>query len=228
MFGKKLTGIREKAGLSRKELAEKLHVGQNTVWRWEAGQREPSIEKIQAIARALNVTTDELMNYEENKTAPAKTNPGEGVESKIADSIFGKDANREYFITMYKYSILRLHDDGNFQSVEYELVPFPHAELSPDPAHPPFMVKQGASFGLASRGVAADDRAVVINPACTQVESGRFYLISLNGEILLRQLYRAPDGGVIVEGDNAFRVEVPAASPALRILGRAVMSVRGL
>jgi len=39
---------------------------------------------------------------------------------------------------------------------------------------------------------------------------------------------KAPAGGFIVEGNNAFRVEVLANSPSLRILGRALMSVRGL
>jgi len=229
MFGKRLAELREKANLSRKDLAAILSVGQNTVWRWEAGEREPSLEKIQALARALGVTTDELMSApsEDNKKAPAGS-PGEGVKSKISDSIFDKNANREYFIPMYKYSTLRLHGDGDFQSVDYELVPFPCADLSPDPARPPFMVEQDVSFGLAGRGVAADDRAVIVDPSRTQVESGRFYLVSLNGELMLRQLYRSPAGGVIVEGDNAFRVEVPANSPSLRILGRAVMSVRGL
>lgn len=229
MFGKRLAELRERANLSRKDLASILSVGQNTVWRWEAGEREPSLEKIQALARALGVTTDELMSApsEDNKKAPAGS-PGEGVKSKISDSIFDKNANREYFIPMYKYSTLRLHGDGDFQSVDYELVPFPCADLSPDPARPPFMVEQDVSFGLAGRGVAADDRAVIVDPSRTQVESGRFYLVSLNGELMLRQLYRSPAGGVIVEGDNAFRVEVPANSPSLRILGRAVMSVRGL
>lgn len=229
MFGKRLAELRERANLSRKDLASILSVGQNTVWRWEAGEREPSLENIQALARALGVTTDELMSApsEDNKKAPAGS-PGEGVKSKISDSIFDKNANREYFIPMYKYSTLRLHGDGDFQSVDYELVPFPCADLSPDPARPPFMVEQDVSFGLAGRGVAADDRAVIVDPSRTQVESGRFYLVSLNGELMLRQLYRSPAGGVIVEGDNVFRVEVPANSPVLRILGRAVMSVRGL
>ena len=87
MFGKRLTEAREKAGLSRKDLADKLDVGQNTIWRWEAGERQPSIEKIQAIARVLGVTTDELMTTStpENKNALAETKPGEGANDKQID-----------------------------------------------------------------------------------------------------------------------------------------------
>lgn len=230
MFNRALAkSLRKQKGLNQIQLAELCEVHPVTISNWERGEKLPETKNIQALARALGVTTDELMSApsEDNKKAPAGR-PGEGVKSKIPDSIFDKNANREYFIPMYKYSTLRLHGDGDFQSVDYELVPFPCADLSPDPARPPFMVEQDVSFGLAGRGVAADDRAVIVDPSRTQVESGRFYLVSLNGELMLRQLYRSPAGGVIVEGDNAFRVEVPANSPSLRILGRAVMSVRGL
>ena len=229
MLPNNLRETRDRKGLSQQRLADIIGVNRATIRRWETGESKITLDMATKIARALGVTTDELMSApsEDKKNAPAGS-PGEGVKSKISDSIFDKNANREYFIPMYKYSTLRLHGDGDFQSVDYELVPFPCADLSPDPARPPFMVEQDVSFGLAGRGVAADDRAVIVDPSRTQVESGRFYLVSLNGELMLRQLYRSPAGGVIVEGDNAFRVEVPANSPSLRILGRAVMSVRGL
>lgn len=226
MLPNNLRETRDRKGLSQQRLADIIGVNRATIRRWETGESKITLDMATKIAHALGVTTDELMSTpsEDNKKAPAGS-PGEGVKSKISDSIFDKNANREYFIPMYKYSTLRLHGDGDFQSVDYELVPFPCADLSPDPARPPFMVEQDVSFGLAGRGVAADDRAVIVDPSRTQVESGRFYLVSLNGELMLRQLYRSPAGGVIVEGDNAFRVEVPANSPSLRILGRAVMKV---
>ena len=228
MNGKHLKDALKAKGLTQAALAEKFNVTPVAVSRWINETREPSDSIKMQLAELLDVSIDYLMGtYEDKKNTPAGS-PGEGVKSKISDSIFDKNANREYFIPMYKYSTLRLHGDGDFQSVDYELVPFPCADLSPDPARPPFMVEQDVSFGLAGRGVAADDRAVIVDPSRTQVESGRFYLVSLNGELMLRQLYRSPAGGVIVEGDNAFRVEVPANSPSLRILGRAVMSVRGL
>lgn len=226
---------RDRAGLTQEDIAESLGVSRQAVSMWETGKKSPSSRNLKKLADLLNVSVDSLLRGDELMSAPSEDKknapagrPGEGVKSKISDSIFDKNANREYFIPMYKYSTLRLHGDGDFQSVDYELVPFPCADLSPDPARPPYMLEQDVSFGLAGRGVAADDRAVIVDPSRTQVESGRFYLVSLNGELMLRQLYRSPAGGVIVEGDNAFHVEVPANSPSLRILGRAVMSVRGL
>lgn len=231
LLGDRLLELRKQNKYSREDAAELLHVDKETLARYERGNRKPQADFLGIAAQVYGVTADYLLGLkpisEDKKNAPAGS-PGEGVKSKISDSIFDKNANREFFIPMYKYSTLRLHGDGDFQSVDYELVPFPCADLSPDPARPPFMVEQDVSFGLAGRGVAADDRAVIVDPSRTQVESGRFYLVSLNGELMLRQLYRSPAGGVIVEGDNAFRVEVPANSPSLRILGRAVMSVRGL
>ena len=39
MTGEQLKEIREKLGLSQTELAERLRVARNTVWRWEQGKR---------------------------------------------------------------------------------------------------------------------------------------------------------------------------------------------
>lgn len=64
MLGKNLEKIRETAKLSRRELGQLINVGQNTIWRWEHGEREPSLEKIQALAVALNVSVSDLMGRE--------------------------------------------------------------------------------------------------------------------------------------------------------------------
>ena len=110
MFGKRLAELREKANLSRKDLAAILSVGQNTVWRWEAGEREPSLEKIQALARALGVTTDELMTApsEDNKKAPAGR-PGEGDNYGI-----------------------QLNNSANSGTITQTVTPSPHAVQSSD------------------------------------------------------------------------------------------------
>lgn len=56
-----LRAAREKVELSQKNLATKLGVDENTVWRWEAGRAQPSVDLGKQIAELLGVTVDELL-----------------------------------------------------------------------------------------------------------------------------------------------------------------------
>ena len=53
--------FRKKIGLSQKELADKLHVSQQSISQWEKGLREPSIEMLKKLAEIFNCTIDELV-----------------------------------------------------------------------------------------------------------------------------------------------------------------------
>lgn len=58
---------REKLGISQKSLAQKLGVDENTVWRWEAGRSQPSVDLGRQIADALGVSVDDLLNGPRSK-----------------------------------------------------------------------------------------------------------------------------------------------------------------
>lgn len=62
-----LKAIREKAGLSQKNLAVKLGVDENSVWRWEAGRAYPSVDLGKQIAELLGVSVDELLYGPQSK-----------------------------------------------------------------------------------------------------------------------------------------------------------------
>lgn len=62
-----LKAIREKAGLSQKNLAGKLGVDENSVWRWEAGRAYPSVDLGKQIAELLGVSVDELLYGPQSK-----------------------------------------------------------------------------------------------------------------------------------------------------------------
>ncbi len=56
--------LREHSGLSQGELAKLLGVHTSQLSRWEKGERQPSINQLMSIARALGVTLDYLLNAE--------------------------------------------------------------------------------------------------------------------------------------------------------------------
>lgn len=54
--------IREKRGITQKELAAKLNVSPSTVSQWENGLRNPSLVNVKRVSNILHCTTDELLN----------------------------------------------------------------------------------------------------------------------------------------------------------------------
>ncbi len=60
-FGKILKEFRKKKGLTQKEIAEKIHVAQNTVSKWEDGTLNPGFLNIYNLCRVFNITLDEFL-----------------------------------------------------------------------------------------------------------------------------------------------------------------------
>jgi transcriptional regulator with XRE-family HTH domain len=57
-FPGRLRELREAAGLTQSQLADKTGVKRDAVARWEAGNREPSWSNVVALADALGVTCE--------------------------------------------------------------------------------------------------------------------------------------------------------------------------
>lgn len=63
-FGKKLTKLRKKEGLSQEELGEKLNVTRQTISKWELGQSKPDTDKLKEICNLFNVDMNTLVDEE--------------------------------------------------------------------------------------------------------------------------------------------------------------------
>lgn len=61
-FGNRLKRLRKKAGLTQEQLAEISGYSIMTIRRWEWGERQPRIDDIKALAIALSVSENELLN----------------------------------------------------------------------------------------------------------------------------------------------------------------------
>ena len=57
-IGKKIKILRKVRGLTQEQLAEKLDVGRATVSNYEIGRREPRLNELERIAKALGVGLD--------------------------------------------------------------------------------------------------------------------------------------------------------------------------
>lgn len=60
-MGEKLKAARKAAGLTQKQLAEKIGCKQKDVSRWEIDGREPSVRTLKKIADALGCLMDDLV-----------------------------------------------------------------------------------------------------------------------------------------------------------------------
>lgn len=60
-FAKNLKKYRKRKKYSQKELAEKVNYGYTTIANYESGRNEPSLDTLITLAKALDVTVDELV-----------------------------------------------------------------------------------------------------------------------------------------------------------------------
>ena len=62
----RLKEIRKRKGISQLKLAMDLHMNQNTVSRYETGEREPGINELIKIADYFNISIDYLVERTDN------------------------------------------------------------------------------------------------------------------------------------------------------------------
>ena len=60
-IAEKIVLLRKKKGISQEELANKLNTSRQAVSRWENNQSTPDLEKLVALSKYFNVTTDYLL-----------------------------------------------------------------------------------------------------------------------------------------------------------------------
>ena len=64
MFKDNLVQLRKMKSMTQEDIAEKVGVSRQSVAKWESGESIPDLEKSSLLAKALNVSLDELVNHE--------------------------------------------------------------------------------------------------------------------------------------------------------------------
>lgn len=65
VFGKRLKEIRLENELTQKQLAEILQTTDDSIYSWEKGRSQPSIETLRKICIELNVSADYLLGIKQ-------------------------------------------------------------------------------------------------------------------------------------------------------------------
>ena len=85
-IGENIRQARKKAGLSQKELGERMHVSQAMIAQYENGKRIPKYETLKSIAAALGVRTIKLFPDNDKKEW---SNLRQQAEKTAIDNILG-------------------------------------------------------------------------------------------------------------------------------------------
>ncbi len=65
IFAIKLKETRIDKGFTQKQLAEAIKTTDDSIYSWEKGRSQPSIEMLRALSKILNVSTDYLLGLED-------------------------------------------------------------------------------------------------------------------------------------------------------------------
>ena len=69
-ISEKITYLRKQKGWSQEQLAIKVEVSRQAVYKWEAGISQPEIDKLKKLSSLFCVSFDELLNDEIDITKP--------------------------------------------------------------------------------------------------------------------------------------------------------------
>ena len=132
-FGEKIARKRKDLGMTQEAFAEQMSVSRQTVSRWESGTVLPDIDKVPAIAGALGVSCDYLLNDDVTvQTGPApagtagrllRTAKGQKVRFTFYDEEADLDLyNAECIIEDFEGNWLRVTADTRKGRIE-KLIP---------------------------------------------------------------------------------------------------------
>ena len=93
-FGENLKSLRQKAGLTQKQLAERLWISKATVSYYEQSLRCPSPEILIKLSRTFHVSTDFLLGIEDKKQTLDVTDLSE-EDIKLLEEIITRLRNTE-------------------------------------------------------------------------------------------------------------------------------------
>jgi len=88
----KLRKMREKRGLSQRELARLCNIGETQIYRYENEKGEPSADFLARIARRLEVSTDYLLDLTDDEVGHLREEPLTVEQRRLLLALMDQDA----------------------------------------------------------------------------------------------------------------------------------------
>lgn len=87
IFKENLIKLRKQMGLSQEELAEKIEVSRQTIYKWETGQNYPEMDRLLMLSELFNCSIDDLIKNEINVTSIVQKDKYEKFYNRFARNI---------------------------------------------------------------------------------------------------------------------------------------------
>lgn len=72
MFAKNIKYLRNKYGLTQRELAERVGLKPTTISKWESGDNKPRFKETQILTRIFNVAENDLFHTDLSEPKPSR------------------------------------------------------------------------------------------------------------------------------------------------------------
>ncbi len=207
-FNERLKSLRNDSGLSQKAFADELNISKSSINMYERGEREPSLEVLEAIADYFNVDMDFLLGKSD-------------VKNKLMLSFLSgqnNNASKGIKIPVLGYVRAGVPIEAVEEILDYE-------EITES------MARTGDFFALSIKGDSMEPKIsegdVVIVRKQEKVENGELAVVLVNGhDATVKKFYMNESGVTLISTNPAFEpftftkqevVELP-----IRVIGKVV------
>lgn len=216
-IGQRIAALRTQKGWSQRDLAE--HCGWDSssrIGNYERDTREPSLHDIDVIARALGVSSKELLFGEEGAHSAREVH----IPNNVAEAQSGEG---QVAVGLYGLQL----------SERCEWVWAPRAE-GPQFLSKHFIQEKSLDTTKLTGLLARDDTmkpyiasgdVVVIDTGDTAPKDDKVYVVGFEGEWFIRRIFKQPGGGMVLHPDNAQSRELKLSAEEVgmvRIFGHVV------
>lgn len=194
----------KKRGLTQAALAQKSGLAQNYISQINTGTRDGSIDVIQQIAAALDLTLPEFFACKDDSKPDLVF--VEKVKAKPRAGSGGLETDNEHDGYYSFHSSFIARKGGTADSMKI-------FEVAGDSMSPTL----------------DDSDMIMVNTKDTDIRTGRIYLLRMSGELMVKRLETRPGGVVLIRSDNKDYEDIPVAigeDRDVEVFGRMVWSCR--